>query len=299
MDEIDWVSAYIFYQDTLDPVLVHFVDPVVQDLTAEGLASAYFFIRYWDGGDHLRLHLLTGPAGREAVRRRVGERGAQFLRAHPSPDLGSADDYPQWAAELARLENGKDYRRRPYPNNSLVFAPYRREYRWLGDSAPIEALEQHFVESSQIALALVKAGLTAGQRDTVALSILYLSWFINPVNIEVVARMLPEIPHRPEREESYRRQRDTVLGLAHRMRARASEPHQSGRGALAAWTRSVARLRDALAGSAGPVHIHRVLDICAHLTANRLGVPMVEERHLRYLAGATIRAMARGTRARL
>ena len=69
-------------------------------------------------------------------------------------------------------------------------------------------------------------------------------------------------------------------------------PDSPGDGALACWTRSVAGLQEALsAGQAGAGDVLRVVDVCAHLLCNRVGVSLVTEAVLRELAAKAIEAM--------
>lgn len=177
MRETDWVSAHLFYHGNLDLLLVELVAPLVDELAADGLCDEYFFLRYWDGGTHLRLRLLAPPPSADDVRSRVTERCRRFFRERPAPTTLDPGEYLQTAGELARREGVADYARRPYPNNSVAFIPYRREHGRYGQGASIQAVERHFVESSRIALSLVKVGLSPRQRDTTACSLLMLAWF--------------------------------------------------------------------------------------------------------------------------
>ena len=289
MDDNDWVSAHIFYRGDLDRVLIHLVDPLVGELAGAKLVTASFFLRYWDGGPHIRLRLLPGPAGPEPVRRRVDQRCGELFRTHPAPDLDDPADYPAWAGELARLEGVGDYQRHPYPNNSLAYLPYRREHHRYGHGEAIEAVERHFVESSQIALALIKAGLPAGERDTAALSLLLLAWLSVPRRLDrrPADRQPPEVL--PAMAERFERQRDTLRQIAERMRTISLQPAGSSQGALAAWNLSLGRLRAALAvAGTGENDVSRIIDLCAHLACNRLGLTPLDEQHLRYLATRTM-----------
>jgi hypothetical protein len=105
----------------------------------------------------------------------------------------------------------------------------------------------------------------------------------------------------------HRHQRDRLVNLGRAVRdITAQVPTDAGSGAPAAWGRSILRLRDAWptrspSGNSPPepggrpaeattadsqTPVLPVLDICAHLMCNRLGISMLEESYLRYLAGA-------------
>jgi thiopeptide-type bacteriocin biosynthesis protein len=290
MHESYWVSAHIFYHEPLDPLLTGLVGPLVDELAAAGLVEDYFFLRYWDGGNHLRLRLLPvagGEAGKDAVRRLVEKRATAFLRDRPAADLLAQGkyEYSEYAAWAAQLENLTEYLPRAYPNNTVAFIRYQREYERYTHAA-IEAVERHFVESSRIALRLLRAGLSAGRRDTAAFSILLLSWLCAGIGGEHLARTVAAFGRRRDAEQRFARQAGTLGQLALRMRARAAQgAHGTGGGALDAWLHSVTRLRDTLGST--PL-MPSIIDTCAHLAGNRLGVTLPEEGYLRYLAARTL-----------
>lgn len=95
----------------------------------------------------------------------------------------------------------------------------------------------------------------------------------------------------PDAEQRYRRQRTTVRMISARMRAIASQnANMTGDGVFAVWSRSVTRLRSALGSS--PTAL-QVIDTCAHLVCNRLGVGVLDEAYLRYLATSSLLTSAR------
>src|SRR5687768_14523373 len=55
----DWISLHIFYKYDLDLLLLKVVDPVLCQWYNERLISNHFFIRYWEGGQHIRLRIKT------------------------------------------------------------------------------------------------------------------------------------------------------------------------------------------------------------------------------------------------
>jgi hypothetical protein len=57
----EWWAIHIFLFDpqASESCLVDDIVPAVRDLIAQGKASDWFFIRYWEGGPHLRLRLAN------------------------------------------------------------------------------------------------------------------------------------------------------------------------------------------------------------------------------------------------
>ncbi len=95
--ERDWVSVHVHYQTGLDRLLTEAVDPLIRRLGEEGLHNGWFFLRYWDGGTHLRLRIRpSSPALAGRVGEQLSEELAGFLRVCPSPTVMSQETTPSW-----------------------------------------------------------------------------------------------------------------------------------------------------------------------------------------------------------
>jgi Lantibiotic biosynthesis dehydratase C-term len=262
-----WVSLHVFHHGDLDTLLLDAVRPLAADLRRAALIDGFFFLRYWDGGPHLRLRLSAVRAAE--VRGTAVARLRDHLAAHPSPDLPGLDRYPEVAARLAAAEGVTGHLRVPMPNNTVHEIAYRPETGRYGEGRSLARAERHFVESSRIALGLIAAGTSRDRRRTAAFCALVLAWQGRP-------------PHPPARDDDherhYRRTRPVLHDLAVRAaRITAGAPAPPGSGALTAWWRTVRTLPDPA-----------VRDLCAHLFCNRLGITPGEEHRLRYLACRTL-----------
>ncbi len=288
MADRDWISAHVFYSDGLDRVLTEAVRPLVGELTEGRLVRAYFYLRYWDGGPHLRLRFLPArPRNHDRVRDVVAARCETFLRRYPSATPVDAGEYAAAATRLARWERLPSYAETPYPNNSVQFIAYRPEHDRYGTGDCLHVVEEHFAESSQIALALVSAGAAPAARETAGFCAAMLATLLRPRDAPAgnpPARAAGRYP--PDLAERYADQRGGLLNLGEAMRRLASGL-DSTTGALAAWRDSVATLYDALAPYRQIVHVDAVVDTCVHLFCNRLGVSLAEEDYIRYLAART------------
>ena len=256
----------MFYQGDLTELVTDAVVPLAGELTQGGLAAGWFFLRYWEGGPHLRLRVLPRNGRDQAgIRALITERLGRYLLDHPSAEAMGQADYARLAAVLATQERVPGYAERMYPNNSVVFLPYRREHHRYGDGACVEAVEEHFVESSRLAVSLLAGGNWATSRDTVAFCLILLTWLVGrPGNNN--SDNNSDSPHHvwtgmldsagfgvseADFEERYLRQRDRLAGLARGLDGLAAGlPDGTGAGPLAQWGRSVLRLRDALAHQA-------------------------------------------------
>jgi thiopeptide-type bacteriocin biosynthesis protein len=290
----EWVSAHVFYNDDLDPLLVEMVDPLVRELAGEVLTDGYFFIRYWDRGPHLRLRCRATAGNRAAVERRIVDRAGRFLSERPAATEVGEAGYRRYAAALTDRSRVPDHPARPLPTNSLAFIPYRPEHDRYGYGASMAAVERHFEHSSQIVLSLLVAGLTSAERNAAGLAMVLLAWFaagIDPGRASQVAAWLAD--HGVTVDPAHHhRQRASLRRMAEQLRAlTARSGDLDGAGSLLAWGRSVRSLHDTLVGTLDATE-HRtpfsVVDTCAHLACNRLGLGLGQERGVRYLAAHTV-----------
>lgn len=322
--ETDWISVHVFYHDQLDPLLTRVVGPLTEELRRRELADEYFFLRYWDGGGHLRFRVLpTDSSAHDGpVRDLVEHRFRRFLAEYPASGTIDADSYARSASAISRWERVPGFS--PLrPNNSLEFIPYRRERERYGYGAAVRAVERHFTESSRLALELLRAAPDSGQRFTAAYSMLVLAW-LSYLDDPAWDTSWADVAARPgsdpasssgfggldpaEFEQRWSGQRDTLCDLTRRLRALAMR--SGGSGNLADWLASVAELKrvltlEATAGRFTPpargwdgagaaprgsaLSVLPVVDICAHLFCNRIGLSLTEESYVRLLAMRAIR----------
>ncbi|MEU7057401.1 thiopeptide-type bacteriocin biosynthesis protein [Streptomyces sp. NPDC046197] len=315
-DGADWVCAHIFYDTDQDALLTGCVRPLVRELTDARVVQRWFFLRYWEGGPHVRLRLLPRHEDdRTLVEKRLLEQVRAFLARTPSADVVDRSRFAEVARGLAGLEGRSGHDQAVRPNNSVELLPYEREHGDYGYGPAVAAVERHFHESSELALSVVAAGTTVDQRALLAFDLVVGVFALCDEVREQWARHggppLPfgSGPEAPDVEERYR-----VQGPQLRRRAlRAWQGTREGgdRGQRAYWAASVRRLREALhtledsggfasqwadsplaaplnlAGTAHPA-TSLVLLRCAHLVNNRLGLTLWQENQLRFLVGRVL-----------
>lgn len=125
-----WVSLHLFGGDR-DAMLLEVVEPAVAELAAGGLVDRFFFIRYPEGGDHLRVRLRSvgDPA-------RVLARAAALLRG-PAIEVVPA----RFELELERYGGA-----RHFPSALAFFALSSRDAlqfvaRWRGQPRSRQLIE--------------------------------------------------------------------------------------------------------------------------------------------------------------
>lgn len=100
-----WLSGHFYYAADLNTLLLDGLLPWVSTLQQQGLIDRFFFIRYGEGGPHLRLR-LSGPPDRLAAEAApfLAQQMAAYVAQHPSmrpantPADWSPNDTVQWIA---------------------------------------------------------------------------------------------------------------------------------------------------------------------------------------------------------
>lgn len=169
----NWLYVRIYCEPALsDDVVLNLIQPVEQELRGHGWIEHFFFIRYIEGGYHLRLRffgqdeILQGP-----VRHTLNSHIEDFFAERGFGLTGPQDRGPGGRDDLSwRPRNDPDF---PRPKPSYEYDRYEPETERYGGPDGLWLSEQHFEQSSYTALhtlGLAKAG--GGPRQNAALLLL-------------------------------------------------------------------------------------------------------------------------------
>ncbi|KXK60306.1 hypothetical protein AWW66_19495 [Micromonospora rosaria] len=313
-----WLSWHAFHHGDHTRLITGAVDPLVASLQADGRIAQFFFIRYWEGGPHLRLRLLPTHAEYSTE---VAARARSALERHlarfPSPPSAPAGQYAALAERYARLEGLADHDRRLRPPDVVEAVPYHPEYPVFGGRAATRAVERHFTDSSRLALSVLarRAPQHRSRLAALALASTLAAWQPDRrrlAHLLTRSRSFWEPAEgRGLRRESYQRQRAALRRLVSGCwPPTPGPPPQDPDPLAAAWSDSVHRLHAELtdlrragdfhpdlravatrfAADTGPTRDEQgllvVLLRCVHLLCNRLGLGVDQETQLRYLVCA-------------
>jgi thiopeptide-type bacteriocin biosynthesis protein len=160
-EQPEWSAFHIFHAGDLDEAIVEAVQPLVRRLCEEQSIAGYFFVRYWNGGPHLRLRLRCRKR-RAAVEATVLDELGRFLGAMPAPSI-TEEEYAAQGALMERVDRRlyKACGRTPeateplQPPNSIQPRPYCAEVERYGGPVAVDCVHAHFFQSSTIAMAAV------------------------------------------------------------------------------------------------------------------------------------------------
>lgn len=248
-----WTSAHVFCHDDLDALLTEAVAPLAVRLTDQGLIRGFFYLRYWDGGPHVRVRLRSAPAHVADVRQAVTDQLGAYLRTSPSREVLDDTAYRSSAAHLASEENRTDYERTLRPPDTIGFEDYPPEHTSFGHGTSLQAVEEHFCDSTAIALRTL--ALTPQQQLSAAM-VMTLATEITLLSPKAGVNTPPR-----HNDESWG---EELVVMYARLRA-ATRPRTA---AFRHWTGS------ARSGICGPGSTHSAGGICSiHLTPNQLRTP--------------------------
>jgi len=170
-DENAWLSLHLFLHEVgaYDLLLVETVGPALRALEQEGWIDRFFFLRYWEGGPHLRVRMLgQRPGWRAAAEAEIRRVFAAFVERHSHSK----------AAEPKGMERpGPVAESGPflYENHTVHEIAYEPEYERYGGPAAMAVTEELFHVSSQCALSLLPMLLQSPEKRLgLALELMFL-----------------------------------------------------------------------------------------------------------------------------
>ncbi|MDH6115217.1 thiopeptide-type bacteriocin biosynthesis protein [Kitasatospora sp. MAP12-15] len=266
----DWHSFHLFlHSDTaaVDAVLTEELAPLLDGLVADGQAAAWFFIRYGEGGPHLRIRL----------------RGLTPSAAAELPDM------------LSRLGKAVPAVEGPWPSTHAEVqpVPYVAETERYGGAAALPEAEELFAVSSRVAVLALRRPPRAADRLALGIDLAHTTALALGLGPLAAARWLrrhaagwrwvTEVPLLPGAAVHARV--NAVFALQHEALVRRAETLRAGleREDAAPWLLAWAA---AVRGSEG-----RELWVWAsqlHMLFNRLGISPDEERAVCRLAARTL-----------
>jgi thiopeptide-type bacteriocin biosynthesis protein len=185
-----WISVHIFYNGNGNALLVNCVSKIVEQLRDENLIKQYFFIRYWQGGYHIRLRLLPaeGVAAQQVkdvtepiIKGFMKSRPALFEVDHSVLKKHYRKMYEAEYGKEAFIEKyGEDGEIEIYETNSFHYIDYEPESERYGGPEGLELSEKHFEASSDMVLHIAREtnvqmrSITLGRAIQIMLQMLYI-----------------------------------------------------------------------------------------------------------------------------
>lgn len=282
---VRWCAYHFFYRDR-DLVLVRFVRPVVASLFAERLIDRFFFIRYPQGGPHVRLRFRLGPepAGvAPLVEKLLEAAAAEFLERWP-PEAPPELAVPPWRTRGCEPVETAGVLL-PFP-----FEPETERYG--GEDLLPHSLDFFSVSSLRVLEVVVAQEGESGRRRLARAMRLLLQQAVSfaASDEELLSLLSYRLPIAGELESALHKRGDRqfetlradYLGMIrHEAEATSDADAEAKRleGPGAFFAEGARRLSRALLGAA-PDRRWQIATSQQHMTANRLGLSLYEETYL-------------------
>ncbi|MEU1790398.1 lantibiotic dehydratase C-terminal domain-containing protein [Streptomyces sparsogenes] len=179
-----WTAVHLFHQGDLDTLLLEAVVPALTGLARKGRVRGHFFLRYWEGGPHLRVRILsapphgTGAHNTHDTARQLVARWNTWLRDHPSPRSVDEAAYLGFADQAATREGLSGYEPWRALHDHAETRPYLPEHDRYGTGASLAAVERHFMEASDSAEAFLARRPAPAERLSAGLAVVLLTWAV-------------------------------------------------------------------------------------------------------------------------
>ena len=202
MSESGWHSIHIFYAGSMDKLLLEGFFPILSSLEDLAESPDFFFIRYWNGGPHIRVRFRSG----DEVKRNINEiieKLHAWLVNNPAGRLNIADyQHVQSRMESIRKKLPVELRILMEPTETLAAGDSieHHEYSFdvfrYGDVSLRDFIEKHFCWSSLYAKSLlVKTASCPEIRVTLSLYIAAATFGATGYGVAEGARFFREISH--------------------------------------------------------------------------------------------------------
>ena len=147
-----WRALHVHRYGDQDGFLVDGLAPALAPLRDRGVLQLWFFLRYWQGGPHIRVRLHLDPARADSALIEVAGRLRDWLAAAPCSAMFDAEEFQRDAQPtLAALED--EAANTVYPPDTVREAPYRPEFAKYGGPRGVAIAEKFFDRSSAVVLA--------------------------------------------------------------------------------------------------------------------------------------------------
>lgn len=326
MTDYPWLSIHLFYHDDPVPLLLECIKPLIAELRAQQAIERFFFIRYWQGGPHIRLRLLCTRASlRESIQHMLEARVATFFTNHPSLTQIEHETYARYRAALGRREYAQEDQTPLYPNNSFQYIPYEPEYERYGGVEAMPVVEGYFMQSSEIVFDLLQKGPSHDRLTGQAIAMMFLGiwlWENDLTNLPMIferysrgwmATFNVDRAYTPPLfEKKYSRQSQQLRHLVEQLLAlKQQQDFSLADSLMARWFAALKTLKEQLCllesqgrlqyrpGTGSPEHpeqlkyhsLQGILFSCLHMHNNRLGISLLEEAYLAFLLQQTLTEM--------
>jgi len=87
MKEREWISFHIYTESPIDSILISYVKVLIEELTEKRQIKDFFFVRYWEPKQHIRLRLLANEGVEDTIKTNIQSYTAAYIKQNPLIEL--------------------------------------------------------------------------------------------------------------------------------------------------------------------------------------------------------------------
>jgi thiopeptide-type bacteriocin biosynthesis protein len=149
-----WRALYVHRYGSQDEFLVDSVAPLVNSLSASGALHGFFFLRYWQGGHHIRLRLQVAEEESEKLVDESAAKLGTYLAEFPGTTSLDRSDFNEAQVTMAALEHADT--ETIHPPDTIRRGLYLPEHDKYGGTRGVAIAEELFESSSSLAIATLR-----------------------------------------------------------------------------------------------------------------------------------------------
>ena len=301
-----WAAVHVYYHANHDPLIRACIGPALAGLREAGTVDRAFFLRYWQGGPHVRVRVRArDQVTADVAADRLTAAIESFLARCPSRLPVDPEVFAEAQRRLATLE-GRDVDLRLRPDNTVTRAAYEPEYGKYGGTVGVAIAEKLFDASSRLVIGLLdEVARRPGRRLLLGLGILasglrefgvaepreFLTGYADMWSRYAIPSVVEQWPDAMARNH---RAAEACVGAA--LSGRPPTAIEPWAAALRSAFRDLARAGDRVFGalstpcqaSAADACLTRLMAQYVHTTSNRLGLLPADEAYLASLAASVL-----------
>lgn len=178
-----WNAYHVFYHGDLDELIRSAVSPLTKKLLEQGIVEKFFYIRYWEGGPHIRLRFYQEKERINDSEPLIYSYINSFFQEYPSEEFSDKKMLLLQMNKLAMLENKTSNQIDIVANNSIVKEKYEQELVRYGGKVGMELAEEHFFQSSLFSIKIVES--LNNQSERLSLGMKSMISYIRVINLPI------------------------------------------------------------------------------------------------------------------
>jgi thiopeptide-type bacteriocin biosynthesis protein len=278
----DWISVYIYSDIEFELVISSLISTIINELKNMNYLESYFFIRYWENGEHIRLRILATNNNNNLVITQIVENQAKSFFSTQQNCKHYRIEYVPYIPEITRYagEHGMRLSEQLFEYSSKAVIAIIIEYYtvWNNKLAMAFAIKMHVIFAmTMIGKPKIIADIFKGISE---------NWIMHSVKQNELGQATSEQIEkvRAAFEKTYQEQRERIIRIVEDAAIFDKEEPESS-----VWEPKWAKycqdiyVRASSQGQLVPVHLAQFCDNHVHMTNNRLGVYLRDESFIAFM----------------